>query len=48
MTFKVPATTEELMQMTWSDYEPAYLELEKEELNQRQPGKLVSTMVTTL
>lgn len=47
MTFKVPATTEELMQMTWSDYEPAYLELEKE-VNQRQPGKLVSTMVKTL
>ena len=33
MTFKIPATTEELMQMTWSDYEPRYLELEKVELN---------------
>ena len=29
MTFKIPATTEELMQMTWSDFEPRYLELEK-------------------
>ncbi len=32
MTHKLPGTTEELMQMTWSDYEPMYLELEKQEL----------------
>lgn len=33
MTSKIPGTTEELMHMTWSDMEPLYLELEKQEIN---------------
>lgn len=33
MTAKIPATTEELMRLTWSDLEPMYRELEKEEIS---------------